>query len=288
MTVGPAVSANPAESAEVAVVVPTKNSARTLRACLEALRSQSVTCEIVVVDNFSTDETPQIAEELADIVIATGPERSAQRNAGARATTASIVGFVDSDMIPAPEVVAQAVVAIRAGATAVIVPERTVGIGYWARVRAFERSFYDGSDDIEAARFFSRAAFDAAGGFDEQLTGAEDWDLSDRIRAVGPLVRIEAAICHDEGDVRYLDACRKKAHYAPGLRRYGATRGAASLGRKLAARPWLRQPVRVLGSQLGPGLLALKAGEAVSVLWVLATTCPDRRSATSPIVADDT
>jgi glycosyltransferase involved in cell wall biosynthesis len=109
----------------------------------------------VVVDNFSSDETPQIAEELADIVIATGPERSAQRNAGARATSASIVGFVDSDMIPAPEVVAQAVVAIRAGATAVIVPERTVGIGYWARVRAFERSFYDGSDDIEAASFFS-------------------------------------------------------------------------------------------------------------------------------------
>ena len=266
MTVGHTTSANLAERAEVAVVVPTKNSARTLRACLEAVRSQSVACEIVVVDNFSNDETVQIAEELADIVVITGPERSAQRNAGARATIAGIVGFIDSDMIPAPEVVAQAVVAIHSGATSVIVPEFTVGIGYWARVRAFERSFYDGSDDIEAARFFSRAAFEAAGGFDEQLTGTEDWDLSDRMRAVGPLVRIEAAICHDEGHVRYLDACRKKAYYAPGLRRYGATIGVAALGRKLAARPWLRQPVRVLSSPLGPGLLALKAGEAGAVM----------------------
>ena len=108
MTVSPTSSANHTTPSEVAVVVPTKNSARTLRACLEALRSQSVACEIVVVDNFSSDETPQIVEELADIVIATGPERSAQRNAGATATHADIIGFIDPDMVVAHSVLAVA------------------------------------------------------------------------------------------------------------------------------------------------------------------------------------
>ena len=105
MTVGPTISANPAERAEVTVVVPTKNSARTLRACFEAFRSQSVACEIMVVDNLPSDDTPQIAEELADIVIATGPERMTQRNAGASAPIASIVGFTDSDMVVALSII---------------------------------------------------------------------------------------------------------------------------------------------------------------------------------------
>jgi hypothetical protein len=59
----------------------------------------------MVVDNLPSDDTPQIAEELADIVIATGPERMTQRNAGASAPIASIVGFTDSDMVVALSII---------------------------------------------------------------------------------------------------------------------------------------------------------------------------------------
>jgi len=90
---------------EVTVVVPTRNAARTLAACLESLRAQTTPCRTVVVDNGSTDATVTIAEQGADVVLHAGPERSAQRNYGARAYPAAIVGFIDADMILAPSVV---------------------------------------------------------------------------------------------------------------------------------------------------------------------------------------
>lgn len=245
----------------VTVVVPTKNAARTLRACLASLRNQTHPCLVVVVDNFSADGTDAIAARDADRLLTAGPERSAQRNLGARAHPAPVIGFIDADMYLEPDVVAEAVAALDEGAGAVIVPEHTVGAGYWASVRAYERSFYVGSDAIEAARFFRWEVFEATGGFDETLTGAEDWDLTIAARAIAPITRIAAAIVHDEGAVEYLAACRKKAYYAPGFRRYVAKHGLSTASEALR-RPWLRPSA--LASARGIGLVALKVGEAVA------------------------
>ena len=252
---------------EVTLVVPTKNAARTLAACLQSLRSQTYPSWIVVVDNGSTDGTQLIAEAGADAVLTIGPERSAQRNHGAHSYPASVVGFIDADMILESSVVEEAVALLSSGAGSVIVPERTVGSGFWVGVRAFERSFYDGSDPIEAARFFTWEVYDSAGGFDEQLTGPEDWDLTDSARQVGLVARTGAYINHDEGAIGYLDACRKKAYYAEGLRRYVAKRGMGAL-RQASRRPWLRQPSKLLNRK-GAGLIALKLGEATAVSCAL-------------------
>jgi FkbM family methyltransferase len=200
------------------------------------------------------------------------------------------VGFVDADMLVGPAVVEEAVAALRSGAGSVIVPERTVGSGFWVEVRAFERSFYDGSDAIEAARFFRWDVFDRAGGFDEQLTGPEDWDLSESARQLAPVARTRAVIEHDEGTIGYLDACRKKAYYATGVRRYVAKRGVAAL-RQASRRPWLRQPFKLM-NRLGVGLVALKAGETMAVALALSKAPLDgtlgritRRGATEPVRA---
>ena len=72
----------------VSVVVPTKNVGRTLRRCLESVRAQDhQPLELVVVDNFSTDDTFEIATEFADVAFQLGPERSAQRNADIERST---------------------------------------------------------------------------------------------------------------------------------------------------------------------------------------------------------
>ena len=251
----------------VTVVVTTRNSSRTIERCLLSLRQQSQPCPIVVIDNNSSDGTAEIAKPLADVVINAGPERSAQRNLGARSMPASVFGFIDSDMYVGATVVADAAKAIRAGAGAIIVPERTIGEGYWSSVRAFERSFYEGHDIIEAARFYRADVFDALEGFDERLTGPEDWDLTIRAREIASIDRIEGWIEHDEGRVRYLDGCRKKAYYAGGLRRFGKKYGMAALAR-VGDRPYVRQPQRLI-NRLGVGLVALKLGEATAVSFEL-------------------
>jgi len=176
---------------------------------------------------------------------------------------APIIGFIDSDMCLDPTVVADAVDGIRAGGVAAIVPERTVGEGYWSSVRAFERSFYNGHDMIEAARFYRSEVFDQLGGFDEDLTGPEDWDLTIRARELGSVVRTAGWIEHDEGRVQYLGACRRKANYADGLFRFGRKHGIGAIMRA-GDRPYLRHPTWI-ANRLGVGLVALKLGEATAV-----------------------
>jgi arabinofuranan 3-O-arabinosyltransferase len=225
-----------------------------------------------VVDNHSTDATVQIARELSDLVVVAGPERSAQRNIGARSLPdVEVLGFVDSDMVVERTVVEEVWQVVGQGADAVVVPELTMGSGMVARIRAFERALYVGQSRVEAARFFRRQLFVRLGGFDEGLDAGEDWDLDLRARAVGARVATSSArIWHDESDQRFLAHCAKKGRYALGLRQFlhkhGQEGRAVLLDRPYLQRPWtlLRHPI------YGLGLVALKSGEATAVLSALA------------------
>jgi len=183
--------------ARVTVVVPTKNAARTQRACLESIVRQSVRCGLVVVDRGSVDDSEAIASGFADLVLSTAPSPTLQRNAGARALPADIIGFVDADMIAGEHVVEQAIEQIAAGAGSVVVPERSFGETYWAKVRTFERSMYQGT--LEWPRFFAYDLFEALGGFDEDLIAMEDTDLGLRASTRARIGRTSDVLLHDEG-----------------------------------------------------------------------------------------
>jgi glycosyltransferase involved in cell wall biosynthesis len=205
----------------VSVVVPTKNSARTLDACLASVTRQTDGVEVIVVDNFSSDETREIAELHGCAVLTAGPERSAQRNHGARSSSGSYVLFVDSDMVLEPTVVEECLAAARSGAAAAIIPETSFGEGFWARCKRLERSCYVGDDEIEAARFYGRDLFFRIGGFDEQLSAGEDWDLHQRVRTDGARVdRVKSFIHHDEGRVKLTRLMVKKFQYGKSMPLY--------------------------------------------------------------------
>jgi glycosyltransferase involved in cell wall biosynthesis len=204
----------------VSVVVTTRNEVADIATCLTSVRAQTVATEIVVVDNGSSDGTVEIARRLADVVIEAGPERSAQRNAGARVASGESLLFLDADMELPPSVVERCLAEARRGAAAVVIPERSVGSGTWARAKALERSCYVGDATIEAARFFSREVFARHGGYDEALTGPEDWDLPARIRAAERIARIDVQIVHHEGRITLRDLVRKKFYYGRSFRTY--------------------------------------------------------------------
>jgi glycosyltransferase involved in cell wall biosynthesis len=224
----------------VSVIVPARNSAGTIGECLRSIRSQShEPIEVVVVDNGSTDSTPEIAAELAAIVLEAGPERSAQRNVGARASNGVYVLFIDSDMLLRPDVVRDCVTKAQHGADAVVIPETSFGKGFWARCKAFERSFYHGDETIEAARFFRRETFFAVNGYDETIPfGPEDWDIHARVRATGArLERADALIDHDEGALEFRELLARKYYYGKATERYIRNHGSLARRQLTVLRP---------------------------------------------------
>jgi glycosyltransferase involved in cell wall biosynthesis len=247
-------------------VVTTRNSAGTLRACLESIVAQCYpSVEIVVVDNESTDATLEIARRLTPYVYTYGPERSAQRNAGARIAHGSYLAFIDSDMILAPEVIEQSVRTLEADPAVggIIIPEKSVGEGFWARCKALERSCYVGDDSIEAARFFPRTILESVGGYDETLTGPEDWDLSQRVQRVGGVRRIGAYITHVEGRLALRETMQTKFYYGRSMGRYIRQQPAGAARQLQLVRPaFVRQWRRLLAQPaLTAGMLMMKGCE---------------------------
>ncbi len=207
----------------VSVIVPTKNSAEFLEACLRSIKEQSYkNIELIVVDNSSADDTQAIARRFTDKVFTKGPERSAQRNFGAAQASGEHVVFIDSDMVVSKSVIGSCVrvMASSADAAGIIIPEESFGEGFWAQCKKLERSFYVGVDAIEAARFFSKATFDKVGGYNEALISGEDWDLSDRAEALGKIARISDAIYHNEGKISLGKTLKKKYYYAKQAKAY--------------------------------------------------------------------
>jgi len=95
-----------------AVVIPARNRRDLLERALAGLASQRATgFEVIVVDDASTDGTPEMIERFTHehpglclrlVRNETARGANASRNIGARATDAPIVCFIDSDAIPEP------------------------------------------------------------------------------------------------------------------------------------------------------------------------------------------
>lgn len=174
----------------VSVIIPTKNSSKTLPITLKSLGGQTYrNIEIVVVDNYSRDTTVEIALKYGARVYRWGPERSAQMNFGARASKGDILYFTNSDFWIHPRVVEDCVEKINEGFDAVVVPNiSNPRVGLVARARYFERLSYLYSGVYEAARCMTRDLFFKVGGFDERLYSNEDYDLHQRIIRSGARV----------------------------------------------------------------------------------------------------
>lgn len=258
------------------VVVPTKNAVRTIEACLQSIRAQSLeSIELIVVDNYSSDGTQEIAEKYADRVIVAGPERSTQRNLGLVAAAGEFVGFIDADMVLTAHVCEQVVTELRSGHRAIVVPEESFGVGFFARCRKLEKRLYLNNPDVEAARFFPIDLARSIGGYREDLVAGEDWDFSDRMEVAGATIsRTQAMILHDDGYISLRETFKKKQYYGKTFGHYLRTRTQERTRR--LARPALIRTGLLLGRNpiVGAGLVVLKATEVAGLARGVRSTSP--------------
>lgn len=204
----------------VSVIVTTKNEEINIENFCKSVIEQSYkNIELIVVDNNSTDKTKVLALKYTDKVYNQGPERSSQRNYAIKMAKGSYFLFLDADMILNKNVISECVDSVlkEPELKAIIIPEISKGDNFWAKCKALERHFYyldTEVNQIEAARFICKKAFESIGGYDNNLIGGEDWDLSERIYAKYPLrKKIKSYIIHNEGNLSLIKLMKKKFYY---------------------------------------------------------------------------
>jgi len=202
----------------VSVVITTKNEEKNIENCLKSVLAQGYPrerIEIIVVDNNSTDKTREIAEKYTPLVFDCGPERSAQKNFGAKKSSGEYFIHLDADMTLDRGVIKECVEKISqsSGIAALNIPEIVTGENFFSRVRRFERSFYDNTV-IDGVRFIKKDKFLEVGGFDEKMYACEDWDLTKRINKTGKIDIIKAILFHNEAEFDLKKYWKKKKYYS--------------------------------------------------------------------------
>jgi glycosyltransferase involved in cell wall biosynthesis len=177
----------------VSVVIPTRNRWPFLRRALASVLAQeAVGLEVIVVDDGSTDDTPERLAEVDDgrltvVRRETGGRVASARNAGLAQTRGEWVAFLDDDDVWAPtKLRVQLGTAAAAGAdwvyAAVVVVDEELNVLIPAeppipaeRIAAELRTHNAVPSGSNAAA--RRSALLALDGFDERLVLLDDWDM---------------------------------------------------------------------------------------------------------------
>lgn len=179
----------PLEPPYVSVVIPARDEAAHIKACLESVRAldyPASSYEVIVVDNGSLDDTAAVARALgARVLERPGMKIGGVRNAGCRVAAGAILAFTDADCVVPAGWLRTACAALENPSTGAVggvctVPENSTWIERcWVTPQL--------EDALPVARLAGssfvvrRDVFEACLGFDESVVAGEDDKLSDCI-----------------------------------------------------------------------------------------------------------
>jgi glycosyltransferase involved in cell wall biosynthesis len=204
----------------ISIVIPTKNSERTLEACLDSIKTQTYqNYELIIVDGFSKDKTRAIAERHTDEIFTSPESLPAARNLGFSKAKGDLFISIDSDMVLEKDVLEE-IAGGMSGHGGLIIPEIGYGSDFISKCKDLEKRCYVGDEIIEAARAFSRDAFFAVNGYDPNLLFGEDWDIHLRIKKRFCVGRIKAKVMHNAMNLSLTSNIKKAYRYGKTLPRY--------------------------------------------------------------------
>jgi glucosyl-dolichyl phosphate glucuronosyltransferase len=210
---------------KISVVICTYNRANILGVAVESVAVQSLpeslTWEIVVVDNNSSDQTRQVVESLQRrypdrIRYVFEPQQgiSHARNAGIREARGEIIAYIDDDETASMDWLQNLTANLHtgewAGAGGRIIPQLNFSLPDWLSMKsriaigplvAFDRGLEAGQlkdPPFSANMAFSKAVFDQFGGFrtdlgriGKSMISNEDTEFGRRVMAAGLRLRYE-------------------------------------------------------------------------------------------------
>jgi len=178
---------------DFSVVIPAYNEAAYLEPTLQSVRQQDFggEVELIVVDNNSNDDTSRIARRYADHVLhyAERQGASAARQHGAEKARGKNLVFLDADTEMSPNALSEAARSLAAGfvggCAPIYVKDDSFG-ARWTEVVVNNWHRFIGPTFIPYL-YCKREIFHRTGGWDLDITCAEEVRLQRRIREHGKL-----------------------------------------------------------------------------------------------------
>ncbi|WP_114576300.1 glycosyltransferase family 2 protein [Saliphagus sp. LR7] len=227
------------EGPTVSVVVPTHNRCRTLPRAIDSVLSGTYDdFELLVVDDGSTDATPEVVADYDDdriryLRFEENRGANAARNAGIEAARGEFVSFLDSDDAFRPrhlEVAAGVLSRAPATCDGVCTSYARIRGGAVGSIQRVPEGVIDRAAILDgnpigslSATTFRRSVLEAVGGFDEDLPSAQDYDLyvrvseGSRLRGIGEVLVDH----HTDGDRISHDVSRQIRGYERIVEKHG-------------------------------------------------------------------
>ena len=254
---------------EVSVVVPARNEAPRIQACLRSLLAQDCAREaykVIVVDDASTDRTSEVAASFGVRVLrcrgASSSGGAAARNLGVACARGEVVAFTDADCVAEPDWLRKLVASFK-DLTVGVCGGDVIGVGESLVARSLERSGAFRLESLCRAQpwpifvtanvAYRKTVFHVLGGFDPSLREASDLEMTWRVARDGRF----RLVCCPEAVVYHQHPATVRGLYEQ-WRGYGAGRArvvAKLWGRPAAYREGVTQGVRAVAAL---GLLSLR------------------------------
>lgn len=226
----------------VSVVVPTRNRAESLERAVASVLSQTYRdLEVIVVDDASTDRTPEVVAGLASgdprvRVVRHGKQTGAARarNDGADAARGPILAFLDDDCVWDARKLDLQLPRLRRDCGVVYARQAIRSGGQWVvegtaaaekdALGSLLRTNYIGAPSLVVLRDLFREI----GAFDPELPRLQDWDLALRLArrtrfAFVPEILVEGGQGDDgisgDREALHVAADRMVANHSPSLTR---------------------------------------------------------------------
>jgi glycosyltransferase involved in cell wall biosynthesis len=197
----------------ISVVIPTYNRGQMVKEAVCSVLAQDFrNFELILVDDGSTDNTPDILDEFRDELIVIRQENkgvSAARNRGIAAASGELIAFLDSDDLWLPKKLSEQAGFFQSNPDALICQTEEIWIRNGVRVNPKKKHqkrsgmIFDPSLSLclvsPSAVMMRRELFEIVGGFDETLPACEDYDLWLRVGYRYPIFLTETPLIIKRG-----------------------------------------------------------------------------------------
>ncbi len=180
----------------VSIIIPVLNEEKAIPALMENLCSQEESCEVIMVDGGSTDQSVEICSKYKDLTVITSENgRANQMNMGAGIAKGNVLLFLHADtLLPKGGI---------KSIEAAMGEEDTVGGSFYMKfdMENFAFRFFSAFTRINSAYltygdqaiFIRKSVFEEIGAY-KQLPILEDFEIQKRLRKNGKFVKLPLAV----------------------------------------------------------------------------------------------